>query len=143
MCKKTKYQNAQNIRNAEKAASKYYKYYNLVEKFKNYILYKYDGVSSDEVNEITTQIATARNKITECKNIIDREAKHKSMREYSYGRKIDSGKLEEYDEFLGKFDNSYKHYGVIEVETYFPEPIEEVFSKKSDLLGNSKYTNKW
>ena len=71
MCKKTKYQNAQNIQNAEEAASKYY---NLVEKFKNYILYKYNGGSSDELNEIRTQIAIARNKITECKNIIDQEA---------------------------------------------------------------------
>lgn len=138
MYKKTKYQDAQSIRNAEKAASVYFK---LVEEFKNYILYKYDGNSNDKLNKMRTEITIAQKKINECKKNIDQDAKDKSLSEYSYGRKIDSGKVEEYDDFLRKLDSSYKKYEVIEVEIYLPESIEEVFSKKydkkSDLLGDS------
>lgn len=138
MYKKTIHQDAQTIQNAENAASVYC---NLVKEFKNYVLYKYDGSSNDKLNKMRTEIITARKKITECKNIIDQDANDKSLREYSYGRKIDSGKVDEYDDFLRKFDFSYKEYKVIKVEPYIPESIEEVFSKKydkkSDLLGDS------
>ena len=47
----------------------------------------------------------------------------------------------ELDDFLRKFDFSYEEYEVIKVETYIPESVEEVFSKKYDkkldLLGDS------
>ncbi len=139
MYKKTSHQDDQNIKNAENAASVYC---NLVKEFKNYVLHKYDGSSNDDkLNKMRAEIIKAQKMVIESKTIIDKEAKDKSLREYSYGRKIDSGKVDEYDDFLRKFDFSYKEYKVIKVETYIPESIEEVFSKKydkkSDLLGDS------
>ncbi len=138
MYKKTKYQDAQNIQNAENAASIYC---NLVKEFKNYILHEYDGSSNDELKKMRTEIITTQKKVIGCKAIIDQEANDKNLHEYSYGRKIDSGKVKEYDDFLREFDNSCKRYEVIKVETYLPESFEEVFGKKYDenskLLGDS------
>lgn len=67
----------------------------------------------------------------------------KTLKECSYGRGIDSGQIEIHDSLLFKLDRFCNpvEYKKVKVETYLPEPFEEVFGKKYDesskLLGDS------